>query len=202
MRGQPQDNLNPLYILGPPDHGGQSRQILWTSIQRLPRHGPRQPPTPHDLQHFCGCRHSPLGDSYGSNQGCYGGTSPIDARLISVLLFQQCPHFIDPVGEATEGVQCPHRPLQMGGPHDKHEEGGHYGLPAMPHSCPDVLGGVREADNGDRANLLGSTADEGGMPIVRSGDRGRVTTDVLLDPEWGGPGVIPPPPPPGGRPLP
>ena len=43
-----------------------------------------------------------------------------------------------------------------------------HGLPAMPSALQDVGGVVREADDGDRTNILGDTAEEGALPRVRS----------------------------------
>ena len=56
-------------------------------------------------------------------------------------------------------------------------------------------------DDGDRANLLGATAEEGGLPRVRSGGHGGVATDALSDPArhgQGGLGGGTPTAPPGG----
>ena len=65
--GWPQDDLTPLDILGPPDHGGQGQRILCTSVQSLQRRDPRLPTVPHTIQRGHGRRHPPLGDSGGAN---------------------------------------------------------------------------------------------------------------------------------------
>ena len=48
----------------------------------------------------------------------------------------------------------------------------------MPRAWTDVLGGVRAECDNDTANLLGATAEEGGMPEVQSGGCARVDTDT------------------------
>ena len=63
---------------------------------------------------------------------------------------------------------------------------------------PNVFGGVREADNGDKANLLGATVEESGLPRVRSGGSGGVPTEAPIEPAksgTGGTGRVTPPPP-------
>ena len=57
---------------------------------------------------------------------------------------------------------------------------------------------------GDKANLLGATVEESGLPRVRSGGSTGVPTDALIKPAQSGTGgtgrVTPPPPPPRGGP--
>ena len=70
-------------------------------------------------------------------------------------------------------------------------------MPAMPCTLPDALGSVKEADDGDGDHLPGAIAEEGGLPIVRSGGYGGVATDTMSEPACrgsGGPGRDPPPP--------
>ena len=58
----------------------------------------------------------------------------------------------------------------------------------MSLAWPDVLRGVREADDGDRAKLPGVTSQEGGLNVVQSGGCGGVATDAPSYPERRGPG--------------
>ena len=67
---------------------------------------------------------------------------------------------------------------------------------------PDVIGGIRAADDGDGAKLPGATAAEGDVNRVWSGGCGRVSTDTPPEPAYlgpGGPGGTPPPLPPPGK---
>ena len=47
---------------------------------------------------------------------------------------------------------------------------------------PDVIGGLRAADNGDESNLLGAAEVEGDMPIITSGGRSGVVIDTPTKP--------------------
>ena len=86
--------------MGLPDHSGQVRQIIWTSIQRLLRCDPRRPPVPQCLQRSSGFHHLTLCDSGGANQGCHGGTWIVDTSLGGVFLCQRWNCCIKPTLEA------------------------------------------------------------------------------------------------------
>ena len=200
MRGWPQDDLTPLRILGPPDHGGQGRRILWTYVQRVPYSNPMRPPVTHDIQCGRGRRHLPLSDGGAANCRWIGGTGPVVRGIGSIFLYQQWPCHVNPIREATEGVQHPHWPLWPGRPKDEHEEDGHHDMPAMPCAWPDVFGSVQAADDGDRKKLPGTTEEEGGLTRVQGGGHGRVASEALSESTRcgeGGPGRDPPPPSPG-----
>ena len=72
IRGQPQDALNPLDILGPADHGGQGCWIIWPPVQRVTLSDTRRPPVPHYIQSGRVHLHLPLGGGGGGNQGGHG----------------------------------------------------------------------------------------------------------------------------------
>ena len=74
-----------------------------------------------------------------------------------IFLCQRWTHCLSPNLEAAKGVHRPHRPLWPGQSQEEYVEDSEHGLPAMPRAWQDVGGGVREADNGDRANVLGKT---------------------------------------------
>ena len=73
-------------------------------------------------------------------------------------------------------------------------------MPYMTCVWTDVLGSIRTAEDGDRTNLLGTTAEAGGLTRVWGDGRGGITYDALPESTrcWaGGIGRTPPPLTPG-----
>ena len=78
-------------------------------------------------------------------------------------------------------------------------------MPYIQCACTDFFGSVQAADNGDRANIPGVTAEEGGLPRVRGVGCGGVAAGALSDPARHGEvgtGKVTLPPPRGGPNLP
>ena len=64
------------------------------------------------------------------------------------------PRHLNPTGEAEAGVLHTYRPLRPGRTQAEYAEDSENGLPAMARACQDVSGGVCEAGDGDRSNVL------------------------------------------------
>ena len=51
-------------------------------------------------------------------------------------------------------------------------------MPAMPHACHHVGGGIKYMGNGDGYNLLVASEDVGAVTVLRSGGCGGVVSGV------------------------
>ena len=86
VQGWSQDASTSLDVLGPTEHSGQGRRVLWMPIKRVPMCDARRPPVPYNFQRGRGCSHSPLSDGGDSSRGGHGRTWSDNHRPGGILL--------------------------------------------------------------------------------------------------------------------